>query len=276
MTNAALPQTSANVRTLRIDISRACPAVEPIPADGFSHGGRQFTAQQLAIVGQAIDAGVFYTDDLKAYCRPAWEAAHPATDQCLTVSSDGNYRRLDGMEHAQRREAANALRDAIAAAPRGTWGLLRFDWTADAGHSGVTYTMFISDGQGNACSVQTGGIHHSGRVPAYADAIADMVGYEIYLADAAEKARREQARSRACILASGLTHGATLRNVRIGNTSYSTAVVDQVLSGTWVKLHLTKRGSRNRWTWTGLAHCIQADNINPEAPAYGAVVVTEH
>lgn len=266
----------ARVRTLTIDHSRACPSVEPIPADGFSHGGHHFTAAELGIVGNAIDAGVFYTEDLKAFCWDAWVAAHPAIEHCLTASDGVCYELLNGLEHAQRREKVNALREAVSSAPRGTWGLLRHDWADTNGHSGVTYSMFISDGQGEAQGVQTGPIHHAGRVPTYDDAIKSMVGYEIYLADGAEKARREQARGRAVIRDARIVPGMVLRNVRIGSNTYSTGTVEQVSERGHVKLLLVKRGSRNRWNWTGLAHVVEADTLAPTLPAYGALVVSEH
>lgn len=273
MTIAADQQSTPRIRTVSIGPSHHCPSVQPIPEQGFTYDNRHFTAAQLAIVGAAIDAGVFYTDDLKAYCRDAWQALHPAVDVCLTASDAGNAKRLEGMDQAQRREASNALREAVAAAPRGTWGLLRLDWKTADWHSGVTYTMFISDGQGHAHPVHN---RFNGRDPNYYDALASMVGYEIYVCDSAEKARREQDRSQAIIRSAGIAPGMKLRNVTIGSTTYSSATVEAVSDIGGVKLCLTKRGSRNRWHWTGLAQSIRADNLAPSAPAYGTLVVSEH
>lgn len=275
MTIAADQQSTPRIRTVSIGPSRACPSVDPIPAEGFSHGGRHFTAAELAVVGAAIDAGIFYTDDLKDFCRSEWEALHPATDRCLTATGDLPYQLLNDHEYAGRREAARALEASVAAAARGTWGLLRHDW-ADGDHQGVTYTMFIAVGSGSAYGVQTGAIHHAGRVPGYEDAIQQMVGYEIYLADIAEKRRREEARSRAVIQAAGLVPGKALRNIQLGSKTYSSGTVEEVVGAGYVKLLLVKRGSRTRWNWTGLAQSIKADGISDTLPAYGALTVTEH
>lgn len=277
MPSTQMTTTASNpaTRTYRIGPSHACPSVDPIPAEGFSDGGRHFTAAELAVVGAAIDAGIFYTDVLKEFCRTEWEALHPATDRCLTATGDLPYQLLNDHEYAGRREIARALEAAVAAAPRGTWGLLRHDW-AFGDRKGVTYTMFIADGSGSAYGVQTGAIHHAGRVPGYEDAIQQMVGYEIYLANIAEKRRREEARSRAVIQAAGLVPGKALRNIQLGSKTYSSGTVEEVVGAGYVKLLLVKRGSRTRWNWTGLAQSIKADGVSVTLPAYGSLVVSEH
>jgi hypothetical protein len=38
---------------------------------------------------------------------------------------------------------------------------------------------------------------------------------------------------------------------------------------------LTKRGSRNRWRWSGLAQSVAADALPKGMPAYGTIVATE-
>ncbi len=273
MTQVAAVATPG-IRTFSIGPSRHCASVEAIPAEGFSHQGHHFSAADLAIVGAAIDAGVFYTDDLKAYCNDAWVTAHPAIDHCVTRSGDTDYELLTG-EFAERNARVKQLRETLQAAPRGTWGLLRYDWTGTDGNAGVSYTMFIADGMGGTKDVQTGPIHHAGRVPAYEDAIQSMVGYEIYLADHAEKDRREMARSRAIIRDAGLAEGATLRNLRIGAKDYSSATVERIGEHGHLTLLLTKRGSRNRWRWSGLAQSVAADALPKGMPAYGTIVATE-
>lgn len=266
---------SPGIRTFSIGPSRECPSVEAIPAEGVTHQGHRFTAADLAIVGAAIDAGVFYTSDLKEYCNDAWERTHPAVEHCLTRTGDRNFESMTGSDHAVRSARVKHLREALQVAPRGTWGMLHYQWEGSDGHKGDSYTMFIADGKGGAKDVQTGPIVHAGRVPTYEDAIQSMVGYEIYLADRAEKDRREQARSRTIVRDAGLVAGDKLRNLRIGAKSYSSATVEGITEAGHVTLLLTKRGSRSRWRWTGLAQSIEATTLPKTAPAYGTMVATE-
>jgi hypothetical protein len=267
--------SSPGIRTFSIAPSRACPSVEPIPAEGVMHQGHHFTAAELAIVGAAIDAGVFYTSDLKEYCNGAWERAHPAVEHCLTRTGNQNFESMTGSDNGVRSARVKHLRETIQAAPRGTWGMLHYQWEGSDGHKGDSYTLFIADGQGGAKDVQTGPIVHAGRLPTYEDAIQSMVGYEIYLADRAEKDRREQARSRTIVRDAGLAAGNKLQNLRIGAKSYSSATVEGITEAGHVTLLLTKRGSRNRWRWTGLAQSIEAKSLPKAAPAYGMMVATE-
>ena len=274
MDNQDLP-AGVGVRTYRIAPSRCCPSVEPIPADGYQHRTEQYTHAELSIVGKAIDEGIFYTDDVKDFCRDAWVALHPAVDQCLTLEGERNYLVQDPDDIAARRAQCNDLREKVAASPRGTWGLLLHRWSHQDGRTGNSWAMFISKGNGKVYEPQTSHLASRGRLPDYDHAHDCMVGYEIYLADGAEKRRREQARSRYVARQSNLHAGCKLKNLRVGATKYSSAEVEDVNEHGTVTLLLSKRGSRNRWRWTGLAQSIECDSVVSEMPAYGAMTCTE-
>lgn len=272
MTNPTSQNATPGITTYRIDFSRKCPSVEPIREEGFVHGGQHFTPAALTILGKAIDAGIFYTDEVKQYCFDMWQAEYPATDHCLTRNGSVDHQEISN-DPALRKEAVKCLREAIQAAPRGTWGLLLVRWQYDDGEPGQTWIQIISDGHGGSYDPQTGPIAHAGRIPCYEDALKGMVGYEIYKADGAEKERREQARSRAIIRDVGLTAGGVLRDITLGGKKYSTATIVSITDAGIVTLELTKRGSRNRWRWSGFAQIIKSPALPTQMPAYGEMVV---
>lgn len=264
-------EATSGVRTIAITLSKQCPSVEPI--DGpVCHEGETFSPAALSIVGAAIDAGLFYTDDVKAFCRDRWLAEFPATDTCLTAKGDVTYERA-AEPFAERRAQLVALDARLAQAPRGTWFLLRQDWKSSEGHSGTTWTLHVADGAGGAHSVQTGPIwHNEGRAPNFADALQSMVGMEIYLATNAERWRRETARSRALVAARAWAVGTKLRNLKVGAKAFSSGVITDINTTGYLTLELTKRGSRKRMSWTGLAQAVRADGIDETVPGYGQVI----
>ena len=256
------------INTIIIDINKQCPSVEDISGP-VRHEGRDFSATALAIVGAAINEGLFYVDDVKAYCSPRWQAEYPLTDVCLTASGDTTYV-MAPERHEDRRAQMDNINAKLAAAPRGTWALVRQDWKSGDGHAGTSWSLRISVGNGEVHGAQPNPIwQNEKRIAGFNDAVKCLIGTEIYRATNAERARRESARSRQLIKDTGWRHGATLRNVKIAGKTFSTALIVMITEEGFLRLELTKRGSRNRWNWTGVAQSIEVDGVTNTIPAYG-------
>lgn len=270
-TDAATP---SSIRTTTIDVSRDCPSVEPISGP-YRFERKDFSPEELAIAGVAIDAGMFYETDSHAFCKEAWSALHPEMECCLTRTDEHEYE-VAPQTTAARRERLRELDGVLRSATRGTWFLLRSDWSNEAnGCSGTTWFQHVADGAGDVHEVQTGPIwHNHRRAPDYSDAIGSMVRMEIYRVLLAERARREAARSRAVVKANGWAQNQKLRNVKIGSGSYSSGIISELHDDGTIGITLRKRGSRNAWVWRGYGQAVKADDVLPSLPAYGQLFST--
>jgi len=261
-------QTDPRINTIVIDCNRQCPSVEDITGP-VRHEGRDFSPTALAIVGAAIDAGLFYVDDIKSHCSQRWQNEYPLTDVCLTATGEATYV-MAPESYEDRRAQGGNIKAQLGTSPRGTWALIRQDWQREDGYSGTTWTLLISVGNGEVHAAQANPIwQNEKRIAGFKDAVDCLVGMEIYRATNAERARREAARSRLLIKEAGWRHGATLRNVKIGGKAFSTALIVMITEEGFIRLELTKRGSRNRWNWTGVAQAVEVEGAANTLLAYG-------
>ncbi|OGU22797.1 MAG: hypothetical protein A2580_11730 [Hydrogenophilales bacterium RIFOXYD1_FULL_62_11] len=261
--------TTPGVTTYRIglrqDVPSAAPATEP-----YQHGGRTWTPAELAIIGRALDAGIFYQDAFEEACCADWVALHPHVGTSITAQ--GTRAWIDGPEDFQQRRALfEELKAELSGAPRGTWALVR----TSRPRSGelpehITWMAILADGIGGTQEPQTS--HLRGAEPTHQMMMESMTGMDIYCARRAEEERREWVRNEELIAEHGWTAGTVLKNIRIGGTDYSTASITSLQDG--VSLNLTKRGSRKRWTWRGKAQRIQLKDQPQAEGCRGDVQVT--
>lgn len=259
------------ISTTIISCNMECPSVEPISGP-HTHNRRTFTADELQLVGEALDAGLFYTDDIFDFCKDRWLSLRPFDDVCLTRCSQRSYHPAHA-ETVDRRHQLKALDEVLKVSPRGTWFLLRWDWQNE--RKGTTWFLHMSCGDGTIDEVQTGPIwNNESREPNFADGLRSVLGMDIYRVTNAERDRRESARSRALLKQHGWVVGATLRNVTIGSKTFSKATITSVTDDGRLFLTLSKRGSKFRYQWTGLAQAIEVEGLERGAPAYGQMVAT--
>jgi len=264
--------TSA-IKSCRIGVKTDSPLMEP-PLFSFAHEGRTWFPEQLQIVGAAMNAGLFYSDDVQSVCRRLWLDAHPAQDVCLTLNDGRAWVEADD-DIGVRRTMREAFEEKLKVGPRGTWFAYRHSAPARGDLPGlVSWYAAIADGQGRAHVVQGTRLRDGVTFQLLLD---DMVRMEIFEAWEAEQFRREHLRSGEVIQQRGWHAGNTLRNVTVGGVKYSSAVIEGLGEGdtNFVHLTLTKRGSRRRYEWKGVAQSIQLQDQAHAEGAIGTVQVTD-
>ncbi len=193
----------------------------------------------VAACEAAIDTGIFYLDDFKAFVFTKMGGYDCEAVLLKDVLFDDNRANF-----AELREKVTSLENEVAASPRGTYALFQFVRAEDNHH----YWKFaVSDG--------SGGLGVGGRYNTYAEAptaihvLAKLVGHEIYKCRQHVENLREIKASQEAIDKHRIMPGMTVKNFTIpGSKPYSTAVVMEVSRGNgFVKLRLTKRGSRKRY-----------------------------
>lgn len=191
-----------------------------------------------AIVDRTLDAKVFYQDEFKRACRPTWDAAIPVAEQRLP-----DLVQAAGIELDVRKEEVRQLKEALAAGGRGAWAIVR----RGKPEGGEWYLTLIHDGFGEVHGRSDGWLD----VPTFEAVVDRMVGGEIYHFRHVVETERFHAAAVAALASLQLTVGTRLRDVRVGSTTYSSAVVKAIhpASGS-VTLHLTKRGSAKRYEAT--------------------------
>lgn len=228
----------------------------PAPSETVTHHGRTLTPAQLAIVAAAIDAGVFYTEQMRVRCAPEWRALLPCSPRAITGTPEAPWVPFAGVGDGWRTQR-EALSAQLRELPRGAHAII----LREREDGFRTWYALIHDGAGY---VHEPSLPSSKGLPQPGDLVDDMIGMEIYLATQAECERRSVIDAQTSIRERGLSVGRTLRDVRLGARAYSSAVITHICPrGAYVTLLLTKRGSRKRWEWTGLAQNIAL----PGAPA---------
>lgn len=207
-----------------------------------------------AIVEQTLDAKVFYQDEFARSCRPTWDAALPVTEHRFP-----DLMQADGIAFDVRKEQVSRLKETLAQAGRGAWALVR----RAKPEGGEWYLTLIHDGFGEVHGRTDGWAD----VPTFAAVVDRMVGMEIYNLRHAVEADRARAASAAAIASMRLQVGMRLRNVRVGGTLYSTAIVQSVhVQSGAVSLNLTKRGSPKRYAATIPASRLAGESSPPRGP----------
>lgn len=260
---------NARIRSIEISTSKACPETQPA-IEPFSFEGKSYSPEILALMGKAIDAGLFYTDDIIAAVANQWSELFPSIENNLTAANGVTWQALTG-ELGENNGAIKAMEARLAEAPRGTWALFRRDWN-NGERTGTSWQVRISDGQGGCYAPHTGSAE---GLPTYANALRKLEAKEIYDAKLAETQRRERDRSRSLIQAHGWKPGQTLRKVHVAARAYSSATITNIRETGFVELELTRRGSRKRNTWSGLAQSIRFKDLPDPLPPAGTLVATE-
>lgn len=229
------------------------PADQPIIS-----GLRPIPVAALHIVGRALDAGLFYEDAVKAFCRDDWMRAFPVTPQCITLGPDG-VTFVEGVEgnFATQKAQFEALKERLRSEPRGAWAMVRRPWRDDP--TRFSWSVALSTGGGHVQCPDLSGI--AGQ-PTPDEFIAREIGYEVYLARDAEEKRRAKLTSLALVRDRGWMPGTVLRDITLGGKRYSTAKIVKV-EGAMVSLYMTRRGAGARWEWTGLAQYVEHASYPP-------------
>lgn len=264
--------TSA-IKSYRIGVKTDSPLREP-PLFSFAHEGSTWFPEQLAIVGAALNAGLYYDDDIQSACVGAWRDTHPAQDTCLTLNGDKVW--IDASDElGARRAMREGFEEKLKVASRGTWFAYRHVTPAHGDRQEhASWHASIADGNGGVHAVQ-GSRLRAGITFGLLE--ADLIRMEIYLACRAEQFRREHLRSGELIQHLGWRVGDTLSKVTVGGVQYSSAVIEGLGEGDtrFVHLTLTKRGSRRRYEWKGVAQSIQLQDQAHAEGAIGTVQVTD-
>lgn len=258
-------QHEPKIQTYRIELSRECPSVEPVDRP-FAYRGEFFSVEELKIVGEALDAGVFDQDEFVEYCTGKWQLLHPAIDVCVTSEFEGGARKLSG-DFAERRQVVNHYKEQLKDAPRGTWALLYRDWN-NGERDFRDWTAVMAKGNGEAVVPNQSGLQ--GR-PSFEAILKRQADYEIYCARQAEQTRREQARSRDTIRRYAWSVGTKVKDVAIGAHDFSTIQITAIHKHGPIEILGTKRGSSRRWTATVLAQAIRLKHGQQHTPAYGQI-----
>lgn len=275
MTASTIPAIdTSGIKSFRISFQRDVPAMAP-PLFSIRSGGRDWYPEQLAIVGAAMNAGVFYDDDMQAVCRQPWIDAHPAQDVCLTRSTERCW--IDVADDFSARRAMRETFDAqLKAGARGTWYAYRHARPADEDRpEHVSWHAAMADGAGGVHVVQSARLRDG---VSFERVMEDMVRMEIYEAKHVEKHRRENIRSAELVQQHGWKGGDKLGDITISGTKYSSAVIEDIDTADGactIRLTLAKRGSRKRWSWAGLAQSIQLSDQAHAEGVVGSVIVTD-
>ncbi|QRD62695.1 hypothetical protein H8Z72_22520 (plasmid) [Xanthomonas citri pv. citri] len=203
---------------------------------------------QFSIIGNALDAGITYDDDLFDTCSGAWLSAFPATDCRLP----GPLATGDVVPGPSFTAALDALRAALANTRRGTW--TSFNVTRPSGHLEVISAM--SNGVGGQRTVHN-------HASTFDDLLRSMISMELYEARRAFEAHREAEKALTCIATGGLRLSHTFRNVYLCGQAFSTAIIVGIDDSGKLDLVCTRRGSAKRWKARIHAHRVQSVTRNP-------------
>jgi hypothetical protein len=229
---------------------------------------RTIPAEALNIAGAALDAGIFYESEFKAYVAPAWAQAFPVTPKCITAGADGRCY-VDEVEgdFATRKAQFEALKERLRSEPRGAWAMVRRPWKDEPDRA--SWAVAMSMGNGEVACPDLSGIRGQ---PMPEEFIQRAVGYEVYCSRKKEEARRAQLTSLALIRERGWMPGTVLRDISLGGSKrYSTAKIVKI-EGPMVSLYMTRRGSGARWEWSGLAQYVEHASYPPIAGRMKLVV----
>lgn len=202
------------------------------------------------------DAGTYYQNRFEADALPHWCAMHPVLNHCLTAGDGREWVPLpDGFE--ARALILARLTDALKLLGRGAWAMARRTWhvdTYDGRRNGVSWDLLIHDGRGYVYKAQTS--HITDRDPGFSDALAHLVGQEVYQARRFARECAERARAVSIAAERGYKAGQRLKLQRISWQRFSSAVIESVSETGVVVLTACKRGSGRRWRVQCDAHAI--------------------
>lgn len=210
---------------------------------------------RLAIVGKALETGIFYTRDLNAAVMPEWATKFPAEDVELGAESFTVHTETFPDFLAARRSVEAELKQR----PRGTWTVVTY--VREDGHT--RRDGFMADGAGNVHCGQ----HH--RAHDFASLLKGMVELEIYDTRQVHDRNKAQDKARAHANNMGWRVGMSLSDVRVpGHGKFSTAVIQKIGDTGALTLLCTRRGSAKRFEVTLMANSLELEA--PPAPSMPA------
>lgn len=209
-----------------------------------------------AVVAATLDRGIHYQDAFAEACREAWAVALPLVDEEL----EAVVVRTDlGETLESHRDRGRAMKERLAAAPRGTWAVIEDRMAGLKVHFNAL--MSVGDGQVECRS------DGWGSRPTFEAMATRLVDMEVYLARCRVEEERRQAASRAIIETHGLTEGGRLRGIRLEGVAYSSATIESVaMDKGRVTLTCSRRGSGKRRVISAYASAITFLETKASAP----------
>lgn len=210
---------------------------------------------RLAIVGKALETGIFYSRDLNAAVMPEWATKFPAIDVELGAESFTLHTVTFNEFLAARRNVEAKLKKL----DRGTWTVVTY--VREDGHT--RRDGFMADGAGSVHCGQ----HH--RAHDFASLLKGMVELEIYDTRQVYDRNKAHDKARTHVCNMGWRVGMSLRDVRVpGHGKFSTAVIQKIADTGALKLLCTRRGSAKRFEVTLMANSLELEA--PPAPSMPA------
>ena len=199
---------------------------------------KQFTPQMIVACEAAIDAGIFYESEFVKFVL-AKMGGYDCKAVLLKEAFFDN-----GGDFEQLRKNISALESEVAAAPRGTYALLYFVRASDIRSY---WKIAVSDGTGELAVGSKFGSYE--EAPGADHVLERMIGYEIHLCRKYVEHLSEVKASQGAIEKHHIMAGMIIKNFTIpGRKPYSTVIVREVSKENgFVKLHLTKRGRKERY-----------------------------
>lgn len=226
--------------------------------NGFWHHGVHYTAEQLALVRNALASGAEYDSQLNAACREPWGALTPAADACVT----GEHFEIVHGGLKEINERAETLRLQLLESPRGTWGLLVRPFKRHDGVEWREVRFLMSKGGGRIHDLPTTGLGDPEMLlPGFKHALKNAIEMELYLARNALRQLQLEEMSIKRIKDHGLRVGVTLHEIFDGTGSYSSGLIIGMNGRGTLELLLTRRGSKKRWKMVTPAVSIRAREL---------------
>ena len=192
----------------------------------LSHLTPEFYAAMREACEAALDAGVFYEMEVKAFVLPRIRHLDTAVEtaaETIDEPKDWDERR--------------AIVERVKSLPRGHAIIVR--------RSSGYYETKMSAGGGESSGLSDS---HTAPVP-WEKTYIRMIGYEIYLMRNLVERERAIAANFAAIQTRGFTQGDKFKNLRINGATYSSVSIETVETGGdgYVALTMKKRSSANVW-----------------------------
>lgn len=219
-----------------------------------------FSVAQLAIVAAALDERLFYNVEFNAFCDGPWRALHPSTDHCISGTAEQPWDDRAPLGQLYW-DQVDMLKRTLSLLPRGAYALLRYAY-GRRDDQRETWTVFVHDGEGN---VTTPVLSHLNRRPTFAEIEERMILMELFDCRQAEEQRRREVRSRQVIGERGWRVGKKVTLLSIEGKRYASGTISSISEGGMVSMTLAKRGTTQRWAWTGPAQHVHLEKSPADA-----------
>ena len=180
---------------------------------------------------EALDAGVFYERDMKERILPQILPFDDAVENLIGTFTNPSFQELQNLEKQ------------VSALPRGSWAVIRKEWDG-----GGCYALIFSDGTGNRAP----GVSYDtyDRALSYDEALASVVGFEIYKMRQAVELQREIAADLKAIADNGFSLYQKFEGLKVEARIFTAAQISEIRPNGHIVLRLTLRGSRKTYETT--------------------------